>query len=358
MISHESISVNRFGCLEPGFVLWVLFFYPVRFVLYLMPVIRQMLGSWTEVESSIWYMPASVVSLLLLYTWFNRIPDSGLFWRWVWHRGRWVLLCGYLWSACLLLWLNSSVWQRTDHRHFEAVVVLLLINILAIHYLLVSKRVRQVFSEFPQAIDSQSQRVADESKAVGRQQWVRQARLHTPIAQNDTQQTVEAHWRAEAAKDPLMALPWIELGVMAYQNGQHDLALAMMEHAQACEPDNPLVLKNLGEIYRQQGIVQRALVCGRRVVELWPNDATARLHLALALTDAQDIKSATAQYHKLIELEPQNVQAWCALAALLLKVQRLEDAKIAIDAIRLLDAEHPAIKAYEATLVQAQHLRT
>lgn len=343
-------SINRFGCAEPAFLLWLVLFYGLRHIPYFMPVIRQMLGSWTELEANVWYLPASLISVLLLYTWFNRIPEAGSVWRWVWRWGHWFLLGAYLWSAAVLLWLNTPMLLRPDHRHFEALLILLAIDLAAIGYLLRSARVRRVFAEFPQPVDAKAARAAEEAKAQERQKLVREARLATPIAQNAEQSQIEAHWRAEAAKSPKQALPWLQLGVLAYQNGQVAQAMTLMEEAHDCEPQNPLVLRNLCELLRQQGRISKAIAYGQQAVALTPNDEIARLNLAQALVDDKKLDQAITEYHRVIDLNPHHVQAWMNLAALLLQQGRKADADAALDAVLLVEPENERAQALKKDL--------
>lgn len=337
MRKTSAYSINRLGSANPGFMLVFFLLYCLRHILYLMPVFRQMLGSWSEQEASAWYFPSSLLSFLLLYTWFNRIPEAGGFWRWVWRWGRAFLMLAYLWSLGALVSLNSAVFLRTDHRHFEAALVLVAIDLLALAYLARSKQVRAVFASFPQPVDLKAQLNEAKEKAASRQQLIRDARLNAPIAQTAEQQSVEAHWRAEISSQPTSALPWLELGVLAYQCGQQEQALTLMEEAQALEPTNPVVLRNLCELLRQRGRLAQALDYGRQAVEAAPGDEISRLNLAQALVDNRDIDQAIEQYHRLLEVNPHHVQGWLNLAALLKHQGRKEDAAAACEAVLLIE---------------------
>jgi tetratricopeptide (TPR) repeat protein len=343
--------LSRFGCAEPSVYLWLILFYTIRFVLYLMPVFRQTLGSWTELEVSLWYAPASLIGFLLLYTWFNRIPEAGAFWRWIWRWGRAFLMLVYLWSLGVLVWLNSAVFLRMDHRFFDAAVILFAIDLLAMAYLAKSEQVRAVFAAFPQSVDLEAQRNEAKEKAASRQQLMRDARLNAPIAQTPEQQQLEAHWRAEISSQPTSALPWLELGVLAYQCGQQEQALTLMEEALALEPSNPLVLRNLCELLRQKGRLAKALDYGRQAVEAAPSDEISRLNLAQALVDNRDVDLAIAQYHRLLEVNPHHVQSWLNLAALLQHQGRKEDAVAACEAVLLIAPGHAQALAFKQRLL-------
>lgn len=331
------VRVNRFGCAEPGALLWAILLYGVSNSLYLMPVIRQMLGPWSELLASPLYLVSDALMAVLLYTWFNRIPESGTGYRWIWRQGRWILLSSYAWSLAVLLWANQAVILRADHRHFDALLILAAIDIAVLAYLLGSQRLRAVFAEFPEPIDPAEQRAAVKAKATARQQFVQEARLSASIARTAEQEAIETHWRAETLKEPDAALPWLELGVLAYQCGQVEQAQTLMERALDCEPQNPVVLRNLCELLRQQKRLSRAIEYGEQAVSLAPNDEITRLNLAQALVDDKKLDRAIAEYHRVLELNPQHVQTWMNLAVLLLKQGRKADAQAALEALLLID---------------------
>lgn len=329
-----------------GLSLWYLVFPIFSFA----PVIRQMLGSWTELEASAWSLPASLVGVLLIYTAFNRVPEAGSFLRWVWKWGRWLLVGAYVWSALALLTLNAPVLLRADHRHFDAMLVLLSINLLAVGYLLLSASARHFFANFPTADAVAAQEAAVKMQAQDRQRFMRDAQLASPVAQTPEQEHVESHWRAEIKRDERQALPWLELGVLAYQCGKGTQALALMEQALQCETNNPIILRNLCELYRQQKQLARATDLGIRAVELAPTDTVARLNLAQVYVDAGRADQALNQYHRVLEFDPQDVQTWFNMAVLLFRQGRRLDAAEALDAVLLIDPLHEHARSLKNSL--------
>ena len=319
-------------------------------ILYLMPVMQQTFGRWVEVGASVWFLPASLISFLLIYTWFNRIPESGSLLRAFWRSGRSILIAAYLWSLGVLLWINYPILFRQEHRDFYLILVLAAVDIAAILYLLLAKYARKFFSEFPEPVDFQTQQNVVKEKALAREQFAREARLSAPVARTADQQAVEAHWRAEALKEPDAALPWLELGVLAYQCGKGAQALALMEKALQCDADNPIVLRNLCELYRQQRQLTRAAELGVRAVELAPADTVARLNLAQVYVDDKKFDEAMNQYHRVLELEPKHVQTWLNMAILLLQQERRTDALAALDAVLLIDPESERAKDFKRSL--------
>ena len=159
-------SDNRQLHTDPSGWLWLISLYGLRHIPYLMPVIRQMLGGWTEVEASAWFLPGDFVAIVLLYTWFNRIPEAGHGFRLVWRYGRKLLIFAYLWSAVCLVWLNKFALFNTDHRHFVAAVLLLAFDLFIIAYLLRSSQVKAVFASFPPPDQAEQLKVAATESAV------------------------------------------------------------------------------------------------------------------------------------------------------------------------------------------------
>lgn len=332
--------INRFGCLEPSLMLWLVIVSAAIHTVWLMPVIRQMVGGWSELLADPRYLFGDCLVVMILYTWFNRIPDAGGAFRWIWRYGRWLLLVAYVWTIGCLFWINMAILMRTDHRHFEALVILGSINMAAILYLLSAKSVRDVFADFPLPLDSSVVKTEAQKKVQARQLLAQHARLSTPIASTPQQEQIEAYWRAEAENSSSLALPWVELGVLAYQCGKTLQALDFMEEAYSREPENPIVLRNFCELLRQKGHASRAITYGERAVTLAPHDEIARLNLAQALVDDQKTDLAITEFHRVLDINPGHLPSWLNLAILLLHQGRKTDACAALDAVLLLEPGH------------------
>jgi tetratricopeptide (TPR) repeat protein len=313
---------------------------PSLYVFLFMPIIRDMLGPWSRLEANFHFLPSIFISFLLLYTWFNRVPEAGTFLRMVWRWGRWLLIAAYLWSLGILLWLNLSTLLRPDHRDFDALLVLAAIDIAVLAYLLLSQRICAIFAEFPEPVHAAEQRAAAKAKASARQQFANDLRLSVPVAQTPEQEVLEAHWRAQILSHPNSSLPWLELGVLAYQCGELKQALTLMKEAYSKENRNPLVLRNLCELFRQNGQFKEAIIYGRQAVEIIPNDEIARLNLAQALLSQGANEEATTQFHRMLDINPRSIQGWLGLCHVLLLQNRREDAKSALEAVLMIDPDN------------------
>lgn len=330
--------INRYGCSEPGILLWTVFIYALSHILFLMPLIQQMIGSWSEVASNPLYLLSDGLTIVLLYAWFNRIPEAGSVFRTIWRFGQLLLVIVYFWSTACLVWLNKGALLNTDHRHFSPVVYLLVINLLIIAYLVFSSQVKTVFASFPPSDQADKLKAAAAESANAKRQLMESAKLAVPIATDGSPEAEkETRLREMLASDPTNAMAWFELGVMAYQNNNHDQSRAFMNKALACDAQNPIILRSLCELSRQKGMVKEAVRYGRNAVALAPEDEIAQLNLALALTDAKEIDTAITHYHRVLDLNPHHLQAWLNLSALLAQRNRKEDALAALDAVLLID---------------------
>lgn len=318
-----------------------------------MPVFRQMVGPWSETVANAWYLPGDVLIVVLLYTWFNRIPEAGSVFRFIWRHGRALIIGVYLWSAFWLVWLNQTALMRSDHRHFSAVVVLLAIDLLIIAFVYKSTGVKATFADFPLPADANEKAVQGSvNPAVLRQQLIQQALIEAPVfLQTAPGFEVEQQLRALLITDPHNGMAWLELGVLAYQQQKIDHAEALMRKALDEAPNNPLILRSLCELLRQQGRVAQAIGFGHKAVELAPQDEIAQLNLAVALTDNKDWDQAIYHYHRLLELSPNHVQAWLSLAVLLLQQNRNADAHAALEAVLLLEPGNAQAIAFKQSLL-------
>lgn len=326
--------------------------FALRHLLFLMPVIRQMLGSWTEVDANTWFLLGDFVAVVLLYTWFNRIPEAGRGFRLIWQLGRKLLVFAYLWSAGCLIWLNKPTLLNTEHRHFAAAVLLLALDLVIVAYLFRSYQVKAVFAIFPPPDQNEQLKAAATESTNARRQLMESAKLAIPIAAEGSPEAVqESQLRAMIAAEPTNAMAWFELGVLAYQHQKADQSLAMMRKAHSFDAQSPVVLRSLCELSRQQGRVADAVRFGKEAVALAPADEIAQLNLALALTDYRDPESALTHYHRVIDVNPHNIQAWLNMGVLLVQQNRQEDAIAAIDAVLLLEPGHSHAQAIRKTII-------
>jgi hypothetical protein len=107
--------------------------------------------SFLQGYQSVWFILTEIPAILVLVAWLKRIPDTGPFWRWIWHNGRYFLTATLLMQFALLA---SREWQGlrhafslTDSQRF--VILNLGLDVLVLYYLWRFSVVRDVFADFP-----------------------------------------------------------------------------------------------------------------------------------------------------------------------------------------------------------------
>jgi len=337
--------------IRPNFTVVVTLIYALRHFFYLMPVIRQILGDWTEVEVSVWFLLGDAAAIALVYTWFNRIPEAGPAFRTIWRSGRLLLIFAYLWSAGILLWFNRTVLISTEHRHYSVAIALFTVDLLAIAYLWTSPHIKAVFASFPASDTADQLKAAAAESASAKRQLIEEARLAVPVTQEGSSESLhESELRSLIESHPEHAMAWFELGVLAYQQQKTVQSQALMRKALLCDANNPIILRSLCELYRQQGRLSEALRYGKQAVIAAPKDEIAHLNLALALTDNKEYESALTHYHRVIDTNPKNLQAWSNLATLLMHLKRQGDAQAAIEALLLIAPDSQEVQLLIASL--------
>ncbi|MCP4699365.1 MAG: DUF2919 domain-containing protein [Gammaproteobacteria bacterium] len=97
---------------------------------------------------------------ILVITINKRVPKAGLWPRWIWKRGRTLVILLSVLEIGLL-----ALYVAIGKREFnEAMLVLWYIDLLLLIYLFRSKRVRDVFNEFPVAEKTENSSVQPQKK--------------------------------------------------------------------------------------------------------------------------------------------------------------------------------------------------
>lgn len=98
-------------------------------------------------QQSLWYL-REVPSVLVLYAMLRRVPAGDAVARWAWRNGRWLLaLAVTLQSGPTILVLFATA--RGGQPPGWPAMCLLAIDLFVLCYVLLSGRVRDVFSDFP-----------------------------------------------------------------------------------------------------------------------------------------------------------------------------------------------------------------
>lgn len=94
------------------------------------------------------------------------------------------------------------------------------------------------------------------------------------------------------------------LGVVCHQQGEHALAVELLERASRAEGCDTYVLNNLGEAYRALGRLDEAMGCYRRSLELDEVHAAAHSNLGLVLLRRGEFAEAVRSYRRALSLAP------------------------------------------------------
>lgn len=131
----------------------------------------------------------------------------------------------------------------------------------------------------------------------------------TPIDLSDLRARVQAQPNDHAA--------WHALGLNAFNQGDLPFALQAIEAAIAVNGKVALYHRNIGEMYRRAGQLEKSAAAGRRAVKLAPGDLDAHYNLGLAYTDAKDYKKAIECYRRALKLNPRHNLSWNNLGSAL-----------------------------------------
>jgi Tfp pilus assembly protein PilF len=91
----------------------------------------------------------------------------------------------------------------------------------------------------------------------------------------------------------------------------------LFAHAETVEPDNPVVLVNLGAMHQQAGRHDEAMALFRRTLDLAPHDARAWYNLGVSLRETGDADGAIAAFRQAVQVRPGDADAWRNLGLLL-----------------------------------------
>jgi hypothetical protein len=141
-------------CLKPPLLLWVAVLYLSRAIT--LPI-AMAIGHFAGVDSSaitvfraFWSLDALIPSLIaagILFAMIRRSPTASALVRWVWARGRIILAVAAVLDIALLLMSLIRQWEINDQALWSIFAVAIDGYFLA--YILVARRVRDAFAEFP-----------------------------------------------------------------------------------------------------------------------------------------------------------------------------------------------------------------
>src|SRR5207253_3379988 len=115
---------------------------------------------------------------------------------------------------------------------------------------------------------------------------------------------IEALWRTTLARNPTCWMAHNNLGIVLFQKGEIDEAIAHYRKTLQMQPDFSDADYNLGNALLQKGKIDEAIVHCRRAVMIQPNDPDAQVALGNALLQKQRIDDAIVHYQKALAMRP------------------------------------------------------
>lgn len=150
----------------------------------------------------------------------------------------------------------------------------------------------------------------------------------------------ESRLRTRVQSHPNDHATWHELGLLYFNAGNLPLAVQCLEAAVAVNGKVALYHRNLGEMCRRMGQLEKSAAAGRQAVKLAPADLDAHYNLGLAYTDAKDYKKAIDCYRRALKLNPQHNLSWNNLGSALEQQGDKDEALKAYEKAVAIDPRH------------------
>jgi tetratricopeptide (TPR) repeat protein len=117
----------------------------------------------------------------------------------------------------------------------------------------------------------------------------------------------------------------------------------LMKYVQKDHPDSPLVLEALATGFRKTRRFPQALHCLDKLIGLQPNNAWAHLTLGRCFDELSQPAVAIAAYEKVIDIDPENVDARMRLVDNLIEYRRTQDALVHLSCLKQRLQENAAV---------------
>src|SRR4029077_1509858 len=137
---------------------------------------------------------------------------------------------------------------------------------------------------------------------------------------------IETLWRTTLARNPESWMAHTNIGLVLFQKGQIDEAIAHYRSALQMQPDWWDAEYNLGTALSAKGEVDEAILHSEKAVSMRPTDPDAQVSLANLLFQKGRIDEAIAHYQKAITVRPDYFLARYGLGHALLEKGDLDSA--------------------------------
>ena len=116
------------------------------------------------------------------------------------------------------------------------------------------------------------------------------------------------------------------MGVIAYQNGENDVALDFIKKALIIKPDYAEAHNNLGVIFKELKEIDEAITCYKRALTINNDYAEAHYNLGVVLKEIGKLDEAIISYKRALEHKPDYAEALYNLGNALNECGELEEA--------------------------------
>jgi len=122
-------------------------------------------------------------------------------------------------------------------------------------------------------------------------------------------QNKETLWTDTLAKNADSSIAHNNLGILLFQKGQGDEAIAHYQQALEIDPSYGLARNNLGMALVQKGQLDEGIAQYQQALGLYPNYGMVHNNLGIALVQKKQLDGAILQFKKALEINPNDARA-------------------------------------------------
>jgi tetratricopeptide (TPR) repeat protein len=167
-----------------------------------------------------------------------------------------------------------------------------------------------------QKVGRQQEAIAVYRHILGLESGHRQANVNLGSLYIETRQypkAIDLLTRA-AAQNPNDPLILNNLGLACHRAGRLEMAIQAFDAAIKIAPDHVKTLHNLGNVYLDLNDMDATIVCYRKALDLTPNDAQAHCNLGKLYLEGLDPGRALLHFRAAAAINPDDAEVWMNIA--------------------------------------------
>jgi tetratricopeptide (TPR) repeat protein len=164
-------------------------------------------------------------------------------------------------------------------------------------------------------------------------------------------ETGEARIALALEYNPRFTEAWVNLGLIEEQRGNFELARRDFVRARDLNPDLPAPHHALGLLADREGYAAEAEKHYRAALKVDPGFAPARINLGRKLFERGALEEAREHFLRLTQVAPEFPEGWTGLCETLLRLDREDDARVALAHARDSFGALPAVRLLDARLL-------